>query len=318
MKTILLLFSLNAIFVLSQNDLNKYSLKGKVKTFQSACYDAIVLNDSLIVKGEKKSNKRYYKIFECYFKFNEQGFITDEKKNLDSKKFIYNKKNQLIFEEFIDTIPENIRKFKYKYNLNSQLKKEVWYKNENQIYYKILYRYKKRKLVSEIEKDLKWKEKYIIKYSYDKNKNLIKIEELENDSLTGVSLFKNDSLGRIIQEEEFDSKNALVTKKVYEYNENGLVTKISKYRLSNCISSIVEYIFDENNNLIEENEVVNDFFILKKFDLMGNLILSVNEPYIGAVFKYIYTYDQNNNWIRKTEYYNGIPQEIEEREITYY
>ncbi len=320
MKKILIFILLNSIFVWSQEiqtDLDKYFLKGKVKTIHSIIYDAIVINDSLVVKGGKKAIKRFYFINERFIAFNELGFITELKENDEQIKNTYNEKNKIKISEFIDTIPNNIRKILYKYNLKSQLKKELWYDKKNKIYYKIALKYKRGKLASEIEKDLNWKERYLTKYSYDKNKNLIKEVEIENDSITSILLFKNDSIGRILKVEVFNSKNVLLKIKTYEY-QNGLLTKMLHFNSLNKLISKVEYTFDINKNLIEEKEFFDDMSKYKHYNFMGDIILSFNDSYNGDIREYEYTYDENKNWIKKIEYYNGNPIDIEEREIIYY
>jgi|GEM_PF-6776498 len=90
MKKILIIIFLNSTFCWSQHrqsDLNNYFLNGKVKTIHSILYDAIQINDSLIVKGEKiDKNKRFYRATERIISFNEFGFITEFKDNYRHEK----------------------------------------------------------------------------------------------------------------------------------------------------------------------------------------------------------------------------------------
>ncbi len=321
MKILTILIFLNSIFVWSQenqSDLNKYFLKGKVKTIHSVIYDANVINDSLVVKGPKKVIKRFFFNNETFITFNEFGLVTEIQDNAKHEKNTYNDIDKLFITQYLDSNSNIFRKTIYKYDRTNRLKLELGYTRENQIDYKLMYKYKNGKITSQVEKYLDDKEKYSTKYKYDKTRNLIERVEYENDSITSIFKFKNDSLGRAIKVEEFNSKNVLIKTRTYEYNKNGLLTKILILNSKNILISKIEYTFDINKNLIEEKETFENYSTYKQYNLMGDEILYVDEFIKGDIKEFEYTYDKNNNWIKKVDYFNGTPIDIVEREIIYY
>jgi hypothetical protein len=322
MNKFLILIFLNSIFVWSQDkqsDLNKYFLKGKVKSIHSITYEAIEINDSLIVKGEKKvKNKRFYGITDINISFNEFGFITELKDNYRHEKNIYNCENNILFTFHIDSNLNISRKIVFKYNSNKKIVKEIWYTSENKNDYKIIFIYRKGKLIKQIDKDLREKYYYLSKYQYDNNGNINKIEEFENDSLTFCNIYQNDSLGRKLKIETYGFGYKLKEIVNNVYNKSGNLTEIVKYNTDNKIISKIVYSYDIEGHLIEENEFIEDPKKYKQYNLKGDEILSVNEYIQDFIVVYSYTYDNNNNWTKKITYYNGKPYEIEEREILYY
>jgi len=269
MKILLILIFLNSIFVWSQgnqSDLNKYLLKGKVKTVHSVVYDAIEINDSLVVKGPKKVIERFFFNNERFISFNEFGLVTEIQDNAKHEKNTYNDINKIFITEYLDSNSNVFRKTIYKYDRSNRLKIELDYTRENQLDYKLVNLYKNGKITSQVEKYLDDKEKYSTKYKYDKTRNLIERVEYENNSITSIFKFKNDSLGRAIKVEEFNSKHVLIKTRTYEYNKNGLLTKILIFNSKNILLLKIEYTFDINKNLIEEKK------LLRTIQLINNTI----------------------------------------------
>lgn len=322
MKKILIFIFLNSTFIWSQNrqsDLNKYFLEGKVKTIHTILYDAMQINDSLIVKGEKiGKNKRFYRATDRTISFNEFGFITELKDNYRHEKHTYLDDTTILFTIILDSNFNVKRKIKFKYNFNKKLVKELWYTSDKKNDYKMILKYKKGKLVKQIDKDLNENYYYLSNYQYDNYGFINKIEEFENDSLTSICVFQNDSLGKKLKIETYNSNNKLKEIVTNEYNKFGNQTTLVKCNANNKIISKIVYTYDIETNLIEETEFLEDRTRYKQYNMMGDEILSVSEITKDEIIVYTYIYDENNNWIEKITYYNGKPTVIEEREILYY
>jgi hypothetical protein len=288
MKKIVLLIFLNSMFAFSQekqNDLNEYFLKGKVKKFHSVKYNVLIINDSIFIKGDKiDKNRRFYSVNNHY----------------------------------LDSNLNSVRKVISRYNFNNRLRKELWYNSDNQLNYKIIYKYQRGILVKIFEKDFDEKYCYLSKYSHDANGFINKIEEFENDSLTNLRVFENDSAGRTLKFTMYGADRQINEIIANQYDKFGNQTKQEKSNNSNTLISKIIYSYDTENKLIEQNQFLEDRTIYRQYNRMGEEILSVNETSIDSILVNEYSYDENNNWILKTTYFDGIPIYIEEREVTYY
>ncbi|WP_143569722.1 hypothetical protein [Tenacibaculum agarivorans] len=141
-------------------------------------------------------------------------------------------------------------------------------------------------------------------YFYDEKGNKTK-DEIYNssDKLTLERFFKYDEKGNKIERTEkyaYNPKEA-VSKRTFEYDASGKNIRINTYDpFGKNLTSYYEFVYDTKGNKIEEN---------------------IHEPNGKLSSKWVYTYkfDDKGNWIKKTEFDQGIfPKTIIERKYVYY
>lgn len=184
-----------------------------------------------------------------------------------------------------------------------------------------------------------------IEYLYDSNDNLIKVLEtnlvdktsseyyfiydekwnlLRKSSIYSgnyLTLYNYDSLGRI-SEELMVKEDILNGKKKYSYLKNSLLESSILIKAPD-VNSLITYQYNNKNQL--SNMSVNSTFTNRKdsslfvYNKKGDLIEKKYTTSKGNnITKFKYSYDNNDNWIKKIEYVNGkIFNEIT-RDIQYY
>jgi hypothetical protein len=136
---------------------------------------------------------------------------------------------------------------------------------------------------------------------------------------TDKYLYKNNLVSE--QQTYGGNNGSLVYKWTYEYDTNGNKIKDTWYIDNATIQTT--YKFDNKNQLIEQQETNKDNVVTKwkfEYDEKGNLSQEICIFFDNSqtVKKYIYQYDENNNWIEKTTIENNQPTIITERKIEYY
>lgn len=138
---------------------------------------------------------------------------------------------------------------------------------------------------------------------------------------------KYDDKGNNIEENHYGPDGSLYGKVTYKYNDKGNNIEQNWYMSDGSLTEKLIYKYDNMGNNIEEYSYKSDGSLNKKqtykYDNKGNKIefnLYNTEGSLDntSIFTFNYNYDINGNWIKKTEFINGIPQKIIEREIKYY
>lgn len=121
------------------------------------------------------------------------------------------------------------------------------------------------------------------------------------------------------------SKSMIEPKFTYSFNENGNQTEYNIINSRGIITLKKIKKYDDKGNIIEESAYNTDGTISSrntyKYDDKGNKIewSWYNEIGINKKITYKYNdFDKTGNWIKRTEYENGIPKSIAKREIKYY
>ncbi|MBI1838153.1 MAG: hypothetical protein HYR91_12895 [Flavobacteriia bacterium] len=302
-----------------QNDLSKYSLNGKVKSIHSIKYDGLLTNDTLVTKGPKKVNKRFFNITDRILLFNNSGFVLEKNDNNDiHEKNVYDDKNNLLYSIDLDSNLKIKSKVEFKYYKINKVRSELWFDADNKLYYKIIVKYKKGKLVKEIEKNFFEKINYLRKYQYDNIGFVNKIEDFENDSLRNAIVYTNDTLGNNLKTETYDKEMKIKEFIENKFNKSGNLISSVKYDSNKNIISKNNFTYDLENHLIEESGLIDNRNYYKFYNKLGDVILSINEYGENIIESFTFIYDEHNNWIKKITYINDKPFEIEEREILYY
>lgn len=132
--------------------------------------------------------------------------------------------------------------------------------------------------------------------NYNEDGNILKVKYFGKGRVTDKDIYVYDDIGNLIEKSTYDIRGILAYGNKYEYDVKG--NKIKELLLSEDeIVSKTEMIYDKNNNLIESNEY-----------------------YKGGhnKFRFEYSMDTRENWIKKVTYNNDIATYITIRKIKYY
>jgi YD repeat-containing protein len=134
--------------------------------------------------------------------------------------------------------------------------------------------------------------------------------------------YKNDSVGRPIQETIFDLMGNLLYKITIKRDEKGnsLEDKYSD-------GTVDQYKYDDKGNRIEwvsRSSCGSTTRTSAKYNASGNVIEMITDNFFKSRYKfhyetytYKYLYDTQGNWIERIDYENNKPQKIVIRTIEY-
>lgn len=164
--------------------------------------------------------------------------------------------------------------------------------------------------------------------------------------------FTTDKNGNIIEMFRFDTKDSLVTKSFYRYNEDGYEIEAYRYTVTDSLISKTISNYDKNGNLIErfnygaggslttktlykydnsENRIERTVYGLdenliekttyqyneKRLETETNTFNSNDNSNTKNTYKYK-KYDTKDNWIERIEYKDDVVVKITERLIEYH
>lgn len=194
----------------------------------------------------------------------------------------------------------------YQYNENTKLKKCETFENEDKLILTEYFKYDtEKKLISkETLDELNFNNNYSEYYEYDLRKNL-------------TAIIKLYDLDDIIQTNKYNNYGQLTdsfyfTNKIY----NGRSCEKFKNVYGGKFKTITQY-SSENDVITEKNSILNDNgdTIAELFHNSLNYLYRDNPT---STLNFIYKYDKYDNWITKTEYYNGDLKEELTTKIEYY
>ncbi|WP_157730166.1 hypothetical protein [Tenacibaculum jejuense] len=141
-------------------------------------------------------------------------------------------------------------------------------------------------------------------YTYDDNGNKIKDEIYNSGNQVILERdFKYDQKGNKIESIEKYKYNpeGVVKKKTFEYNDNNENSKTTTYDpFGKKIKNFYTFVYDKDGNKIEEN-------------------IHNSNGKLTSKWIYKYEFDNQGNWIKKTEFDQGLfPKNIIERTYKYY
>ncbi len=263
--------------------------KGEVRDRYTYKYDdrGNKIKDIHFYKGKKRG--------ESFLKY-------DENDNLLESKSLYK-------DRWLKTI--------YKYDESNNLLEEIKDLGDGKTPDKILYNYdKKNNLIklTNLYGDVKKGVNYT--YSYDSKGNQIeKIEYYKSDLRIKIT-FKYDELGNKIEFKRYDGDKKLLDDEYYTYDASGKLIEEKTYDSWDDVYIIFKYKYDESDNLIESSAYNSDGSLSThgtyKGDGKGNKIRQDGRRI------YEIDYDSKGNWVKKTEFFNGIANTIFIRDIEYY
>ncbi len=149
-------------------------------------------------------------------------------------------------------------------------------------------------------------DKLIYRWVYSYNEKGLKTKDEIYDSSNKLTLerfFKYDEKGNKIERTQKYAYNpdTTISKRTFEYNDSGQNTRITTYDpFGKTVKSHYDFAYDKKGNKIEENILNPDGKITSKW-----------------IYKY--EFDKQGNWIKKTEFAEGLyPKTIIQRKYEYY
>jgi len=218
-----------------------------------------------------------------------------------------------------DSMREDVLIERY-YDLNNNLIKETHINKEDKetglIREEFLFTYQSKILQECTRTSYKIPNKYgigkeVIILKYDSIGNIIQENDYdENGQLTFITKFKYDSNNNLIEELYFNEKGLSKFSKKYKYDSNNNKVEmmvIDNYDFNNNETYLDSIYYDSNNNVIKVNSEFGHPFksgggIYRfKYDSNNNKIETTRELY-STYYRTTYKYDFNNNLIEMLEY----------------
>lgn len=332
----------------STTDWAHYDLKGDVKTLTIRSNE--VLNNSMEAGDVKFENTTGHN---TEYKFSEDGMLILEKKQNSKggpyEQTTYNGRQSKL--EQIQYVKNNPGiKTSYTWDDTGKNNTSITRRNpdNSQIDRKVM-KYKKGVLTEKITYNKQNNPIDKITYEYDNKGNLIQENLYLGSEYIQIRNTYTYNDGKKVSETRYNKDDEVIFSTRYAYNGDNL-----EYRESTNAEGIPDYTeemkYDANDNLIvkevndsfdkvktierfqynDDNKKIawqvirNDELYIKAnygYDEYGNLSeysVTNSDETVSEKRKYVYEYDENNNWIQKTVLIDNEPKFIERREIAYY
>lgn len=168
--------------------------------------------------------------------------------------------------------------------------------------------------------------RYINKFKYDSNNELIEIGSYEKNDILGEKEIYLKENGKLIITAYGGERNDFRRKQANTYNEKGDLIEVQKYTEKDEVFYTQTIKYDKNANQIEiihsspTSESYN-YTEKKEYNSKNDLVVHMQyKPGNVLSFKTVntYKYDSNGNWIIKTEDNSFYGMKYIERSIKYY
>lgn len=163
-------------------------------------------------------------------------------------------------------------------------------------------------------------------FKYDSKGFLIERNEFSNSgNLLSKGKFKNNANGSLVESNIYYGNGNLQFRFVLNRSKSGKVFENKRYDPNGNLIEKKQFKYDEKGRIASEDSYnksnVLDASNKFKYDSKGNIVSNTFHYSTGAPdFKltYKYEYDKFGNWITLTEFEDGIPKKVTERNIEYY
>lgn len=313
--------------VKNENDVKKEGLKGKVKSYKVAYYEA---NEKLgrVEKGKLLEFRGVVDNLIYSKAYNLDGFETAQYyfKTIDSIEFYiqknYDKKNNLIEKKHFDNNQNLKRVETYAYTKNWQVSEQSIYKPANNLIEKNIYFYDSKNNLIELNEyngngTLQRKNKY--KYFNGIRKEVSYYDSTNALTLEQLTIY--DTKGNLIREIYFYIADSTMREELYVYDDQNREVEFAVYHSGPF--GLIQRSTYKYDNIRNEREKC-DYGWLNKPAGCETLVYDKNNNEIKKIDTYVgistweYLYDENNNWIKKVEFKNAKAYSIIQREIFYY
>lgn len=285
----------------SPNDMELMNLKSNVTAIEEMHYNAIIKFEN-VEKSIADSSRTY--------SFNENGYISESRikyipQNYTKiSRFTYSSSNKITEINYLRDNNRLLEKYKFAYNNFDELSDINYYYSDGALNMRwdLFYNLKKYlKTKNEYDDD----GKLLKKYTYRCNGKGLIIKELTfNPDLTieMQTTYNYDMNSNIIQKSIFGMDGRSYIKWVYEYQEDGKLKS--------------EAYFDQRQAVLRFYTRKSVFTYNENGDMTGKEVYN-SERMLSETWKYVYTYDNKNNWISQIQSVNSVPKKIIDRIITY-
>lgn len=281
------------------NDLKELNINGHVSSIKKSTYQAVEKFGE-VQKGER-INRFWMEDGNNYsYSFNELGNITEiieykSDNEIDSKKVITYNENKKSERNDYNAEGELDGRVKYTYDKESNTTTINYYKSDGSLKNQYKDKYDGKKLVERRQYDDNGKLIIVVEYEFDKNDNPIRLTVV--DEKGSVKQY---------QEGKYDQKGNRIEKK--EYRDKKL---LNDYK----------FVYDKNNNLLEETNSTASSKIKYEYNNHGDVIKETHYKSFDSLdykIEFRIEYDDKNNWVKKISFENNKPSYYNEREVEYF
>ncbi|MCF7792518.1 MAG: hypothetical protein K9N09_01165 [Candidatus Cloacimonetes bacterium] len=319
---LLILVLILSLALISETDLAKEDLEGKVKAITSSTFKADTDSEELVWELKSTISAKTIKIFDVKGNLIEEKNFMEDGTIFSSSVYEYDESGNN--SKIIDSDGAGIKYcYKYDYDEDGNMLEEKQFGANDDLL-----------------------GKYI--FEYDEKGYKIKSQEIDTDgNVTTTYKYVNNNDGKPVEQKIFDGDEQRNHTKI-EYDENGNLTKSWLYDEDDNLKETNILTYNENDKpvtMISENKidevikkydyVYNDIDKVSQVELYENAVLVRSEDYEynehgddkwmkfdleGTIttYRYEYKYDDQGNWAEKIEYKNDEPDIKYIREITYY
>ena len=311
------------------NDLEGLNLKGRIHNMCECLFDGDVKSDKIFKTSEvakktdstwfdKKGNKLSEKIYSATGKIiTEWNYTYDENENLTQFTYLIKGKQR--------------QRDVYKYDSAGRVAEWDRYKGLDSLFEKDTYKYDADGHQNEEDVEEHYPVKQYLKRFFDFDNAGNKTKEREfclGRSEIDKNTWKYDEEGRVIEEDEYSSFDAVKTKVVYAYKGEHLVEKRIQLE-DGTVTSREVYTYNAKG----EKAAVDMYNNLGKlyhyytysYDLKGSIkeekefkVFADNVPQLENDDTYELSYDKTGNWVKKSDLKLDGTVTITERGIAYY
>jgi len=168
---------------------------------------------------------------------------------------------------------------------------------------KVQFYTKKTFLVTENSTDLI--QKYHVKYSFDKQGNIIEIENYRKDNKLDSKKVFEYIQGKLSSINFFNSIGTATKTTLYNYDDNGNLASQKKYNNPDKLQYETSYIFNQKGQLTTEQKLIPSInYTMKEnytYDDFNNLIVKTKKARIGTT-RETFRYNSKGLPIKKSEY----------------
>ena len=281
--------------------------------------------------NEKKTNFKTIKKFTCKIKQASFGNLSSEEERILAVETSFNPDGKVIKEVRFNVDAEVEEVHEYTYNSNQKLVMHHWKMPLDDVEEaEKMERDEKDRLIREI-KLYGGEEGESVSYTFDDKDRVLAAEfkdeegiltlredyeynewdTLNSRKITDHSEGKNkllrfeyDDKKNLREQLELDAEGSLITKTVYEQDENGNDISVVQYTIKNEIKQRLKSIYNESGKLIKRMSSGNSTRIVQfEYDEAGNLIDEITTDENGTIIsRNSFDYDEQNHVVYETIY----------------
>ncbi|NOT50687.1 MAG: hypothetical protein HOP10_05375 [Chitinophagaceae bacterium] len=264
-----------------------------------------VYNEKGQLLEETKFNKGIAPVVKYIYAYNEKGLpigrslFSENNTLLEKHIYQYDTAERMTDSIQLDTYGNVIMKCNWQYDPGGRRIKTSLYWNDTLVHTKMFEYNKEGKMIRETKNPTFGNDPDLIIYSYDEKGNRTMVDKRFTDSrANNKELSDYDSSGNLISYTYLPQDEKNNVKIVRVFDDRKKVIGQTRYH-AGIIYNRYSYKYDDKGNELEM-DVYNE---------------SEKVPY-HITWKY--EFDRNGNWIRRTRFGNGVPDDNVKREIEYY